>query len=233
MNAQRLVLLGLLIVPLLALASGCAGPTVAGTAPDSFPRVVVLAHGYVEPIEGRNPIPGSDDGARRVASTVVLIEAAGAVIVADPGMVADRAIIVDALRAEGILPRDVTHVFISHHHPDHTLNAAMFPRAAVVDFWGVYQDDLWEDHPDHFEIAPGVRVVRTPGHTHEDASLLIEASDGTYAITHLWWNEQMQPEVDPLAEDAEAMEVHRDMILREADWIIPGHGRMFRNPSRG
>ena len=40
----------------------------------------------------------------------------------------------------------MTHVFLSHHHPDHTMNVALFPNAEVVDFWARYRDDLWLDH---------------------------------------------------------------------------------------
>ena len=46
-------------------------------------------------------------------------------------MVTDRALIVAALRKKA--SRTVTHVFVSHHHPDHTVNIALFPNAEVVD----------------------------------------------------------------------------------------------------
>jgi hypothetical protein len=61
--------------------------------------VTVLVEGYSKAIEGRQLIPGvsSADGARYVAGTIVLVRGANAIIVADPGMVTDRALIVDAL----------------------------------------------------------------------------------------------------------------------------------------
>ena len=65
---------------------------------------------------------------------------------ADPGLVASRSLIVDPLAALDVTPADVTHVFLSHHHPDHAVNAAMFPNARVVDCWARYKDDLWLDH---------------------------------------------------------------------------------------
>ena len=37
--------------------------------------------------------------------------------------------------ALGLAADAVTHVFLSHHHPDHTVNIALFPNAEVVDFW--------------------------------------------------------------------------------------------------
>jgi glyoxylase-like metal-dependent hydrolase (beta-lactamase superfamily II) len=71
--------------------------------------------------------------ADRVASTVVLIRDGAAVIVVDPGMVAGRNRILDPLAGLGVDPAAVTDVVLSHHHPDHTLNAALFERARVHD----------------------------------------------------------------------------------------------------
>ena len=49
----------------------------------------------------------------------------------------------------------MTHVFLSHHHPDHTVNIALFPNAEVVDFWARYRDDLWLDHDgDGYRLSP-------------------------------------------------------------------------------
>ena len=204
-----------------------------GDAAAAAPTVHVLTEGYVAPIEGREFVPGkSPDGARRVASTIALVQAEGATIVVDPGMVADRAVIPDGLSEHGVAPEDVTHVFISHHHPDHTVNIGMFPTAKVVDYGGVIEADVWSDHPDRYELAPGVWVLRTPGHTREDASLVVETADGVVVLTHVWWNDQMQPTIDPLAFDQSELEASRLKVLEIADWIIPGHGKKFRAPGK-
>ncbi len=82
----------------------------------------------------------------RVGSSISLVRDGDALIVVDPGMVASRAHIVDPLAALGVSAQAVTHVFLSHHHPDHTMNVALFPNAEVIDFWARYRDDLWLDH---------------------------------------------------------------------------------------
>ena len=149
------------------VVGGLALPWVARGQP-AQPRntVTVLTEGYVQAIEGRQLIPGTTpDGARRVASTVALIQGENAIVVADPGMVTDRGLIVDPLKQARVTPQDVTHIFISHHHPDHTVNIALFPNAEVVDFWGLYKGDMWRDHGDGYEMAQGITVLRTPGHT--------------------------------------------------------------------
>ena len=168
-------------------------------------------------------------GGGRVGGSVSLVRDGGALIVADPGMVASRSLILDPLAALGVHPGDVTHVFLSHHHPDHTVNIALFPNAEVVDFWARYRDDLWLDHDgDGYELAPHTRLWLTPGHTEEDASLVIEADDATYALTHLWWKADRTPEIDPLGADQSAIERGRVRILAIADIVIPGHGDAFR-----
>ncbi|MEM9354263.1 MAG: MBL fold metallo-hydrolase [Planctomycetota bacterium] len=199
----------------------------------AHPTVHILAEGYVQPIEGKEFVPGkTDSGERKVAGTITLVKAEGAVIVADPGMIDSRGRIEAGLRSQGVSPDAVTHVFVSHHHPDHTVNAGMFPKAKVVDFWGEYENDVWRDHGDRYELASGVYVLQTPGHTKQDASLVVETEEGVVVLTHLWWDENMQPAVDPLAEAPKELDQHRLKVLEIADWIIPGHGKKFANPGK-
>jgi len=165
----------------------------------------------------------------RVGSSITLIRDGDALIVADPGMVASRSLILDPLAALGVSADAVTHVFLSHHHPDHTVNIALFPNAEVVDFWARYRDDLWLDHDgDGYHLSAGAELWLTPGHTEEDATLIVRADDATYALTHLWWYADRTPEVDPLGADQAAIERGRARVLAAADIVIPGHGASFR-----
>ncbi len=216
------------------MTAALLAPMVAqGQSTENKNKVTVLLEGYAKAIEGRQFMPGaSDDGARRVAGTVALIQGENVTMVSDPGMVTDRALIVEALKKEGVSPEDVTHVFISHHHPDHTVNIALFPNAELVDFWARYKGDLWQDHGDGYEVAPGIKVLRTPGHTEEDASLAVETSQGTYVLTHLWSFADTTPGEDPLAWNQEALDENRKKMLDIADWIIPGHGNLMKNPEK-
>jgi glyoxylase-like metal-dependent hydrolase (beta-lactamase superfamily II) len=181
-------------------------------------EVHVLHEGYV----------GFEGDDERVSGTVTLIVDGGAVIVVDPGMVADRGALLAALSAHGPHPEDVTDVVFSHHHPDHTVNAALFPNARIHDHWAVYQGDRWLDRDAHgAALAPSVRLLRTPGHTSEDISTVASTADGVFACTHAWWSAE-GPEEDPLATDAAALRASRDLLLRLSAVIIPGHGAPFR-----
>jgi glyoxylase-like metal-dependent hydrolase (beta-lactamase superfamily II) len=181
-------------------------------------QVHVLHEGYV----------GLGGDGERVSGTVTLIIDGDAVIVVDPGMVADREALLAALAAHGPGPEDVTDVVFSHHHPDHTVNAALFRSARVHDHWAVYQGDRWLDRDAHGAVlAPSVQLLRTPGHTVEDISTIASTADGVYACTHAWWS-AAGPEQDPLATDAGALVKSRDLLRGVATVIVPGHGAPFR-----
>ncbi len=160
------------------------------------------------------------------------IRGQGSIVFVDPGFIVDRSLILAALDKTGIDPAAVTHVFISHHHPDHTINAALFPNATVVDFWATYKGDLWEDHADKYQIDEGITVVKTPGHSNEDASLVVDTKLGKVVFTHVWWNEELFPPVDPIADDQSVLDESRRFVLGTADCIVPGHGKKFVNPER-
>ena len=163
----------------------------------------------------------------RVASTVALIEAGDALIVVDPGMVSSRAAILDPLAALGHSVDAITDVVISHHHPDHTINIALFPNARIHDHWAIYRDDVWTSRPaEGFELTPGVLLWETPGHTPQDITTIVETDDGVVAFTHLWWHEQ-GPYEDPFAVDSDALHSGRERVLEVASLIVPGHGSPF------
>jgi len=176
-------------------------------------RVNVLHTGY------------ADD---RVASTVTLIRDGEAVIVVDPGMVADRSSILGPLVAAGVEPEDVTDVVISHHHPDHTVNIALFPNARVHDFMATYEGDVWTDHDEgDFAVSESVRLVATPGHTDEDVTTVVETADGVVVLTHLWWSAE-GPAEDPFATDRDVLRTSRQSVLAlKPVTVIPGHGEPF------
>jgi glyoxylase-like metal-dependent hydrolase (beta-lactamase superfamily II) len=176
------------------------------------PRVHLLSPGYV---------------GDRVASTVTLIEASGLLVVVDPGMVASRRAILDPLTTLGHQAENVTDVVISHHHPDHTINVALFANARVHDHWATYRDDIWDSRPaEGFEVAPGVTLWETPGHTPQDITTIVETNDGMTALTHLWWG-STGPIEDPYAIDASALHAGRARVLEVATLIVPGHGAAF------
>jgi glyoxylase-like metal-dependent hydrolase (beta-lactamase superfamily II) len=169
---------------------------------------------------------------KRVASTVVLVRDGDVTAVVDPGMVASRDRILAPLAELGVAPEAVTDVVFSHHHPDHTLNAALFPEARYHDFWAVYQDDVWTtrrlaEEPDGWTLSPSIKLLYTPGHSAEDLSTLVDTDDGLVVCTHAWWTSE-GPAADPYAPSEQVLADSRATLLALAPaLIVPGHGEPF------
>jgi glyoxylase-like metal-dependent hydrolase (beta-lactamase superfamily II) len=177
-------------------------------------RLDVLVEGYVR-------LPN-------VAGTVSLVRDADRVVVVDPGMVADRDLILGRLRELDVRPEDVTDIVLSHHHPDHTLNVALFPVVPVHDFqWVMEADRITRRAADGVQLTPGVRLLATPGHTPQDLTTLVGTADDVAALTHLWWSAQ-GPADDPYATDRQQLRRQRERVLEVATLIVPGHAGPFR-----
>lgn len=183
------------------------------TEPARAARLDVLVEGYAQ---GDN-----------VAGTVSLVRDEDRVIVVDPGMVAGRDLILRPLRELGVRPEDVTDVVISHHHPDHTLNVALFPVVPVHDFQAVMEGDLFTKRDaDGVQLTPSVQLLATPGHTPQDITTLVGTPDHVVALTHLWWTAD-GPEEDPYAPDRDVLRQQRVRVLELATRVVPGHGPPF------
>jgi glyoxylase-like metal-dependent hydrolase (beta-lactamase superfamily II) len=192
-----------------AVASVRRMPELSRTA-----RLDVLVEGYV-----RMP---------HVAGTVSLVRDAGRVVVVDPGMVANRDLILRPLRELGVRPEDVTDVVVSHHHLDHTLNVALFPVVPVHDFQSVIEGDTFTRRAaDGIQLTPSIRLLATPGHTPQDVTTLVGTPDEIAALTHLWWTED-GPVDDPYCLDREQLREQRERVLDLATLIVCAHGPAFR-----
>jgi glyoxylase-like metal-dependent hydrolase (beta-lactamase superfamily II) len=165
-----------------------------------------------------------------VVSTCSLVRSEAVVAVVDPGMARRQTDIIDALEALGVTPDEVTDVILGHHHPDHTMNVALFPSARVHDHWAIYSGWDWTDRDaEGYELTASVRLLRTPGHTAEDISTVVGTPDGVAVLTHLWLHEHSPgSEAD---EDPAQVAASRARVLAIADVIVPGHGTPFR-PAR-
>jgi glyoxylase-like metal-dependent hydrolase (beta-lactamase superfamily II) len=163
----------------------------------------------------------------RTASTVGFVVDGDVKVVIDPGMVPETRAILDPLAELGFSAGDVTDVVLSHHHPDHAINAALFPNARVHDHSAYYRGDLWVDRPaEGFRLSPSVQLIESPGHTPQDITTLVATRDGVVAFTHLWWSAEGPPE-DPYATDPALLHASRERVLKLAGLIVPGHGPPF------
>lgn len=185
-------------------------------------------HSYREPMTAELWVLNVGYAGDRVASSVVLLRDGDTTVVVDPGMVSDRRRILDPLKEIGLQPDDVTDVVFSHHHPDHTINAALFANARYHDHWAYYVGDrLVPRDAEGYALSESIRLIRTPGHTAEDITTLVDTADGLVALTHVWWTAS-GPAVDPLANDNAVLSASRSRLLGLSPaLVIPGHGPAF------
>ncbi len=168
-------------------------------------------------------------------SNTTLIEDSWKKIIVDPGC--NEGLLLSGLKKEGLRPEDIDMIFLTHYHPDHVLNVRLFPNIDVLDCDKIYREDREYSYKG---CIPGtkIEVIATSGHANEHATPLVRTDDGVVAVAgDLWWWEDgrqktdaksLLSQKDPLATDKDALLKSRKRILQKADWIVPGHGKMFR-----
>ncbi len=161
------------------------------------------------------------------ACTTSLVLAGEYRILVDPGVLNDQQILVDSLAKEGLAIKDITHIFITHSHIDHYRNVGMFPATTpVVEYWGEWIGGKPKERPKN--IGPDIEIIKTPGHSYDGLSMLVKTDKGTVAIVgDVFWKENY-PDKDPYALDNEKLSESRKKVLTLSDYIIPGHGGVYK-----
>ena len=171
------------------------------------------------------------------SSTVCLITSGGKKIITDPGC--NRAKLLGTLQKEGLTTSDIDYVFLSHQHPDHILLAGIFENAKSVTYDSnlIYDNDQIIEFTAH-SLGDDIEILQTPGHVLEHISLLVTTEEGKVAIAGdaIWWLDDEEQNFDINQTDhsqAKGMDMptlveSRKQLIERADYIIPGHGKMFK-----
>lgn len=185
-------------------------------------KIEILVQGYVR----------KEGEAEHASSSAVLIHEKDINIIVDPGFAKEQ--LAAGLQKVGLKPEDIHYVFLTHYHPDHAFGAAWFPKAKIIDDELIYDGDKMTSH-DGFIPDTELAIMRTPGHAHEHCSLAVQTDNGMVVIAGdvFWWSdgEEQKLEVsaaDPYAKDQKELERSREKILKLADYIIPGHGKIIK-----
>jgi len=175
------------------------------------------------------------------SSTTCLVTIGNKKIITDPGC--NRKKLLEALDKENLTTDDIDYVFLSHCHPDHILLAGIFEKAKMVTFDAnlMYDKDLMLEFKKHV-LGKDIEIMETPGHVLEHLSLIVSTPKGKVAIAGdvIWWLEgekqvfklNQKDHTQAQGMDMKDLIKSRKKILKVADWIIPGHGRMFKNPEK-
>lgn len=164
----------------------------------------------------------------RASPTITLVHDGKEKIIVDTGNLSDEKKILKALAKLKIKPRDITIVVNTHAHPDHIGCNFLFKKAKkIVDGEGITDGDKFNFLSRDFFLTPNIKIVHTPGHTLHDCSVLVKTAKGKVAIVgDLFWKGLK----DKLAfvDDKKLRQASQKKILKMADFIIPGHGDIFR-----
>lgn len=195
---------------------------------DSY-TISVLMQGYS--YEDRN-------GDFKANGTCTLIIGASKILV-DTGSPRDKDKIIKCLQDHDLSPSNIDYVICTHGHIDHVGNLNLFPNAKFIVGYDIMYGDSYQDHDfkngKNFIVDNNVEVNPTPGHTHADVSVLVRnvKDYGTVVVCgDLFENEKDNNEWKSLSENVKIQEINREKILKIADYIIPGHGAMFKTNNR-
>ena len=185
-------------------------------------------------------------------STVSLIEAGGSRILIDTGPASRRLWLLKALESRDLGFEDIDTVVLTHLHWDHCQNTDLFTESRVlvhpreIDYAkspnrrdvmsASYFTDMLgklrvEPVSDGDEVADGVSIIDTPGHTRGHISIAVEDEGGTALVAgdampdggtvrrrlpyNVFWD------VNDASESVEKM-------LAASNVFYPGHDRPFR-----
>lgn len=181
-------------------------------------------------IEGHTTQDSQPDGEESTCPTITLIQDNNMNAIVDPGSLPSQGILIKELKKEGLSLNDINLVFITHSHIDHYKNVGMFPNADVLEYWGYWYDDKVKDWDEQF--TEDIKIIKTPGHNYDGITILVRTDMGIIAICgDVFWKEDY-PKKDPYASDPVKLEKSRKIVKKLADYIIPGHGGMIKNPNK-
>jgi glyoxylase-like metal-dependent hydrolase (beta-lactamase superfamily II) len=165
----------------------------------------------------------------------------------DPGLIMQGAPVIGALEELGVGPEQIKDVVLTHLHFDHAEGLAAWPmrrtyvhrletEAPYAQFVSGQLETVQLEVLDgeEGEIEPGLRWIRTPGHSDGLITLLVDTEEGLVAIA--------SDCVGPLPEYFDRMELpddfgpEREELLRQWEriralrpqMVIPGHNPPVR-----
>jgi glyoxylase-like metal-dependent hydrolase (beta-lactamase superfamily II) len=179
-------------------------------------EVKVLVKGYTS----------NDSGDEKTQATISLIRDGDIIMVVDPGVLEREQVLIDALKKQGLKINDVNYVALTHSHLDHYRNIGLLPTAKTLEFYGIWNKNTVIDWKEDF--TDNIKIIKTPGHSRTGISFLVNTAQGKIAVVgDVFWKENY-PETDPYADDMKKLIKSRKLVLKLADFIIPGHADMFK-----
>ena len=140
-----------------------------------------------------------------------------------------------ALNAEGVSKDDVNFVISTHGHSDHLGNNNLFLKATHIVGESVSKGETYFFESFPYDLDDDVWIIKTPGHTSDSVSVVVKIESGDIVVVAGDTFEREEDIEDAYlwraiggSEDPDKQEQSRRTILLMADFIVPGHGPMFK-----
>jgi glyoxylase-like metal-dependent hydrolase (beta-lactamase superfamily II) len=192
---------------------------------EQLAQVKILLRGYFKWL-------GKSSNKFKASSTVTLIRDGAVNILVDTGHHLVEKKLLIALKREDLKPNDIDYVIITHHHPDHVANNHLFKRSIKTDVLTSYKGDQFLVDFDLLSkgkniISPNVYIISTPGHELDECTVIVKTAKGITAVVgDLFWARQNEKNI--MVKDRKKLVKSQAMVVKLADYIIPGHAGMFK-----
>ena len=175
------------------------------------------------------------DGQYRATGTSCLITGPVNVIV-DTGGPSDKEKLLQKMKDVDVTPEEIDYVVCTHGHSDHVGNLNLFMNSQQIVGFDINKGDIYFDHDfkggEVYNIYEDeLVVIPTPGHMHNDVSVVVRDVEnlGTVGICgDLFECAHDDGTWQELSEWPEKQLENRKMLKGLVDYIIPGHGPMFK-----
>lgn len=197
----------------------------------TFYKVIVLREGYSR----------TENGQYKANGSCTLVVGPKYSVIVDTLSPWDKDDLLSALSEQGVSPSEITHVVNTHTHPDHCGNNNLFTGDNVLHIIGctVHCRDVYFLEPNlegggELRIdGDDLKVIPTAGHTLDSVSLQVRTDDGVVVVAGDTFEKQEDLSDDSIwleagSQDERKQRENRAMILELADYIVPGHGPLFK-----
>ncbi|CAL8084018.1 unnamed protein product [Calicophoron daubneyi] len=195
-------------------------------------ELLVLRNGWTKPL---------DEHTFSSACTISLLLGQKRILV-DPGGPWDTDMLRSLLHQRNIEISSIDYVICTHEHVDHMGSLCLFPDATQIvgttlSTRGAIHHNFCTDKP--YEIDSNIKIVYTPGHADCDISVVV-------LNVHSYGRVAIAGDIFECEEDLKSPELwrtssantriqqfSREKLINEADFIVPGHGPLFKVPEDG
>lgn len=172
---------------------------------------------------------------QRAVGTITLIKSSRNCLV-DLGIPRDKDLILEGIKANKLSLKDIDTVILTHSDVDHIGNMNLFPDATFIGGNDVIQGDLFKEFfKEKYVVDDNITVIHTPGHDNRSITVLVKTEKGLVAVTgdlfeydRDWVTTDTSQAWEPWSQDKKLQHESRMKIWKLADYIVPGHGDIFK-----